>query len=107
MRQIKDNAQRSGACLIAAEKTQENPVGAETITACDDKSDIVEKMYRAEFTQQMKKQDGSDDQNHSQDQFSNQPLDFVFSFSSATCAGRIMKPISRTSIKIQVGKVSL
>ena len=78
MRQIKDNAQRSSACLIAAEKTQENSVGAETITAYGDKSDIVEKMHRAKFTEQMKKQNGSDDQNHSQDQFGNQPLDFMY-----------------------------
>ena len=37
----------------------------------DDENDIVEEMYRAEFTQQMKKQDGRDDQNHSQNQFGN------------------------------------
>ena len=55
MRQVKDDAQRSGAGLVAAEKTKEYPVGAETITAHDDKSDIVENVYRAEFSQQVQK----------------------------------------------------
>src|SRR5665647_984378 len=78
MRKIKDDAQRPGAGLVAAEETQENPVGAETITAHDDKSDIVENVYRAEFSQQVKKQHRSDDQDHAQDQFGDQPLDFMY-----------------------------
>ena len=60
MRQIKDNAQRSGAGLIATEKPQKNPVGAETVAARDDECDIFEKMHWIELVQQMKKQNGGE-----------------------------------------------
>ena len=69
MRQIKDNAQCSGACLIATKKTQKDPEGAETIAACGDECDIADEIYWAELAQQVEKCDRNDDQDHSHDQF--------------------------------------